>query len=142
MFVRSGLLAGFFGLLLAGLLCRGCMLMGELRHPLDDIRTANSFRAVGGDLAAHPGLGRGEHTLVGTAAGRGHRARAGRGSLAQPINNRVNQVPDVALNFDPCRVRGRDDRRKAARRPPCIAEADELLVGYPGRMETTATVVG
>jgi hypothetical protein len=135
MFVRSGLLAGFFGLLLAGLLCTWALLMGVLDRswtafvlPIPFVLLAATWLRAG-DWAA-------ENTHWSA------RLRAG-GIVLVPaavlfmaaINSRLNQIPDIALNFDPGEYQAEmtDESRETA---ALYRRAGELYVNRLGRSES------
>ncbi len=130
MFVRSGLLAGFFGLMLAGVLCCWVYLMGELNIPWSMsvlpipivLLAATWMRApdwVSENMRWSARLRAAAMVLVPAAA-----------IFTAAISNRVNQVPEVGLSFDVSKyeVEMTDASRETA---AMYRRADELLVGYP-----------
>ena len=134
MFVRSGLLAGFFGLLLAGLLCAWALLMGVLElswtafvYPIPVLLLAATWLRAPDWVAENTRwsarLRAGAIVLVPAAA-----------MFMAAINSRVNQLPDIALNFDPADYQAAmtDESRETAE---MYRRADELLVSR--RYETS-----
>jgi hypothetical protein len=137
MFVRSGLLAGFFGLLLAGLLCTLALLLGVLGLswtafvlPIPFVLLAATWlRApdwVAENIQWSARLRAGAIVLVPAVA-----------LFMAAINSRVNQLPDVALNFNPAEYQAKitDESRETAE---MYRRADELLVSR--RYETSDSV--
>lgn len=125
MFVRSGLLAGFFGLLLAGLLCTWALIMGVLGlswtafvFPIPWLLLAATWLRAP-DWAAEntrwsARLRAGAIVFVPAAA-----------LFMAAINSRVNQIPDTALNFDPAEYEAEmtDESRETAK---LYHQAEEL----------------
>lgn len=135
MFVRSGLLAGFFGLLLAGLLCTWALLMGVLNLSSTAFVLPVPFLLLAATWLRAPDwaaentrwsarLRAGAIVLVPAAA-----------LLIAAINSRVNQIQDIALNFDPAEYEAEmtDESRETA---GLYRQADELYESRRGRPES------
>lgn len=130
MFVRSGLLAGFFGLLLAGLLCGWAYMMNELHVPRQwsvlpiplVLLAATWLRApdwIAENTRWSARLRAAAIVLVPTAA-----------IMAAAINHRVKQVPEGPLDFNVAQYEA--GMTEASRETAAMyRRADELLVFDP-----------
>jgi ABC-type transport system involved in multi-copper enzyme maturation permease subunit len=138
MFVRSGLLAGFFGLLLAGVLCSWVYMMGKFNIPWGSsvlpiplvLLGATWLRApdwIAENMRWSARLRAAAVVLVPAAA-----------IFVSAINHRVNQQQDVPLDFNLAHYEA--GMTEASRETAAMyRRADELLVLGPRSLGTIVT---